>query len=272
MCWCETGGTALAKPISNAETKIPQLESSIKEAIATAKALREKEAGAFAKESSDFETNIAALTKAIAALEKGMAGSFLQTSTASVIRRLSITVDISEADRDVLSSFLSVRQGDEAQYAPQSGEIVGILKQMLDTMEKDFADCKAKEEAAVKSFDEMMAAKTKEIEALTAAVEAKLTRLGEVGVEIVNMKEDLDDTKKSLEEDKKFLADLEENCEKRKKEYEIVVKTRAEELLALADTIHILNDDDALELFKKTLPTPSLLQTKVTTKEVRMKA
>jgi len=32
---------------------------------------------------------------------------------------------------------------------------------------------------------------------------------------------------------------------------------RAEELVALADTINILNDDDALDLFKKTLPSPS---------------
>merc|ERR1719506_2872620 len=32
------------------------------------------------------------------------------------------------------------------------------------------------------------------------------------------------------------------------------MKMRGEELLALADTIKILNDDDALELFKKTLP------------------
>merc|ERR1719262_2203997 len=99
----------------------------------------------------------------------------------------------------------------------------------------------------------MMAAKTKEIEACTAAIEEKLTRLGDAGVEIVNMKEDLDDTQKSLAEDKKFLADLEKNCETRKKEYEVVVKTRAEELLAIADTIRILNDDDSLELFKKTL-------------------
>merc|ERR1711933_660880 len=34
-------------------------------------------------------------------------------------------------------------------------------------------------------------------------------------------------------------------------------KQRSEELLALADTIKILNDDDALELFKKTLPSKS---------------
>merc|ERR1719421_178613 len=139
-------------------------------------------------------------------------------------------------------------------------------------MEADLADLIAKEEAAAKSYDEMMAAKAKEINALTAAVEAKLTRLGEVGVEIVNMKEDLDDTQKSLAEDKQFLADLEKNCETRKKEYEVVVKTRSEELLAIADTIKILNDDDALELFKKTLPTPSLLQTKVSSQQVKGRA
>merc|ERR1719421_1131861 len=139
-------------------------------------------------------------------------------------------------------------------------------------MEADLADLIAKEEAAAKSYDEMMAAKAKEINALTAAVEAKLTRLGEVGVEIVNMKEDLDDTQKSLAEDKQFLADLEKNCETRKKEYEIVVKTRSEELLAIADTIRILNDDDSLELFKKTLPTPSLLQMKVSSQEVKRRA
>merc|ERR1719159_476172 len=34
MCWCETGGEALAKSIADAETKIPQLESSIKELAA----------------------------------------------------------------------------------------------------------------------------------------------------------------------------------------------------------------------------------------------
>merc|ERR1719171_1141127 len=52
------------------------------------------------------------------------------------------------------------------------------------------------------------------------------------------------------------------------------MKLRAEELLALADTIKILNDDDALELFKKTLPSASasLLQVQVSTAEQRRQA
>merc|ERR1719218_287500 len=169
MCWCETGADSLQKAIADAETKIPQLESQIKEmtaeteqlqadiekakadkaaakdALAQGKALREKEHAAFLKESGDMKTNLDALTKAIAAIEKGMAGSFLQTGAATVLRRLTLTLSMTDADRDLVSSFLSQGQGEEADYAPQSGEIVGILKQMKDTIEKDLAEIIAAE-------------------------------------------------------------------------------------------------------------------------------
>merc|ERR1719274_324819 len=102
-----------------------------------------------------------------------------------------------------------------------------------------------------------MAAKTKEVEALTASIEEKMVRLGELQVEVVEMKEDHDDTGKQLLEDKKFLGDLGKNCALKTKEHQSNMKLRSEELVALADTIKILNDDDALELFKKTLPSPS---------------
>merc|ERR1719183_1926335 len=196
-----------------------------------------------------------------------MSGGFLQTSAAAVLRRLSLAMEMSTADRDVLSAFLS--EGNGHRYAPASGEIVGILKQMGDTMEKDLAEVIAQEEEAIKVYNELMAAKQKEVDSLTQAIEDKTKRVGEVGIKIVNLKEDLEDTKESLAEDKKFLADLEKNCETKAKEWEEIKKTRAEELLALADTIKILNDDDALELFKKTVPSASFLQVQVTAKQVR---
>jgi len=143
MCWCETGGAALEASIKEAEEKIPQLESKIKEmaegieqlvadlkqhkkdraeaqeAVANGEALRKKEHEAFLKESGDYKANVAALQKAIAALEKGMAGAFLQTSAASALRRLTVTLDISPSDRDALSAFLSQNQGEEGGYAPR---------------------------------------------------------------------------------------------------------------------------------------------------------
>merc|ERR1712118_405506 len=92
------------------------------------------------------------------------------------------------------------------------------------------------------------------VNALTKAIEEKMIRSGELAVEIVEMKNDAGDTAEALVEDKKFLADLEKNCKTKADEWETIVKTRNEELLALADTIKVLNDDDSLELFKKTLP------------------
>merc|ERR1719171_26594 len=125
---------------------------------------------------------------------------------------------------------------------------------MKETMEKDFAELNKEEDAAIADFDATVAAKNKEIAAATKAIEEKTARLGEVSVSIVNLKEDLDDTSASLEEDKKMLAELEKSCANKKKAEAEREKVMAQELLALADTIKLLNDDDALDLFKKTLP------------------
>merc|ERR1719498_1524112 len=172
----------------------------------------------------------------------------------------------------MLVSFLSNNQGNG--YAPASGEIVGILKQMKDTMEKDLEELKAQENGAAQDFEGMKAAKEKEIAAATKAIEEKTKRTGEVAVEIVNLKEDLEDTQDDLAKDQKFLADLEKNCVIKAKEWEEIKKMRSEELIAIQDTIKILNDDDALELFKKTAASASasLLQLQVTSQEVSRKA
>merc|ERR1719321_521492 len=280
MCYCKNGKGALESSIEQAKQTNDQLKSSISEAdaslkqmkadlkqaqtdraeakaaVAKATALREKEAAAFASESGELKTNIAATKKATAAIEAGAGGAFLQTKAASTLKQLSISQEMSEVDRDMLTSFLTQSSG----YAPASGSIVGILKQMSDTMEANLEKATSEENAAIKDFDSLVAAKTKQINALTAEIETKTSRIGELGVELVTQKEDLDDTTKSLGEDEAFLKDLEKNCKTKEDEWAVRQKVRSQELLALADTIKLLNDDDALELFKKTLPSPALLQ------------
>jgi len=94
-----------------------------------------------------------------------------------------------------------------------------------------------------------------------------------LAVEIVQMKNDLGDTEAALIEDKAFLADMEKNCKTKSAEWESIVNTRNQELLALADTIKVLNDDDALELFKKTLPgAASFVQMEVSASTLRTRA
>jgi len=294
MCYCDNADTLLGGAITAAENKIPQLESAIggdlaektqleadlkahkadraaaKEAIAKATALREKEATAFAKESGDLKTNLDALAKAIPAIEKGMGSAFLQTTSATAVRDMSMSMDMSNVDRQMLAAFLSGKSG----YAPASGEIVGILKTMEDEMAASLGEAKTNEESAIAAFEELKAAKTKEINALQASIESKMTRVGDLAVKTAEMENDLEDTREDLAESKKFLADLDVNCENKKKEWAAYQKMQGEELLALADTIKVLNDDDALELFKKTLPgsSASLLQVKITAKSMAKSA
>merc|ERR1719265_277497 len=116
------------------------------------------------------------------------------------------------------------------------------------------------EDAAIAEFESLVAAKEKEIQAATEAIETKTEKNGSIAVKIVNLKNDLEDAKEALGEDGKFLAELKKGCSTAEADYESRVKGRAEELVAVQETIKILNDDDALDLFKKTLPSPSLLQ------------
>merc|ERR1719362_1701728 len=203
-------------------------------------------------------TNLAALAKAIPAIESGMGGAFLQTAAASNLKRFTMEkAELADETRQEVLAFLSGKED----YAPQSGQIVGILKQMEDEMTKSPEDAKAAEADAIKAYDALMAAKEKEVESLNAQIESKLTRKGELGVELAGGLNELEDTKTSVKEDEKFLSELGAGCATKEKEWAEVCKTRQQELVALAETIKILNDDDALELFKKTLPSAaSLLQ------------
>merc|ERR1719453_813890 len=139
-------------------------------------------------------------------------------------------------------------------------------------MDASLAKATSEEESAIKDFNALVSAKTKEINALGKEIESKTSRIGELGVELVTLKEDLDDTTKSLAEDEAFLKDLAKNCKTKEDEWAVRQKVRAEELLAIADTIKLLNDDDALELFKKTLPKTSLLQLRTNEQPVTQRA
>merc|ERR1719436_324589 len=132
-------------------------------------------------------------------------------------------------------------------------------------MTADLKDATDTENGLIQSYEALMAAKTKEVNTLTAQIEEEMMRIGDLGVEISTMGIDLEDTKDGLADNQKYLEEIGMSCETKTKEWEEIKKTRAEELLALAETIKVLNDDDALQLFKKTLPSASasLMQVKI---------
>merc|ERR1719379_2577306 len=189
---------------------------------------------------------------------KGMGASFLQSQKARVSRvvkavKASQTVDDFERDE-----ILGLLQGKNpfGDYSAQSGEIVGILKAMKDEMDKDLGGAVSAEEEAVKAFEAMTAAKKSEIAAAGEAIESKSVRSGELAVEITTTADDIEDTTAEMNDTQAFIANLASMCATKKKEWAERQQMRSEEIAAISEAIKILNDDDALDLFKKTLALP----------------
>merc|ERR1719359_1515638 len=266
MCYCETNTKTLAVSIDEPTEAVPQGEASVKGltetkaqleeelkthkadreaangAIEEATSQREKDKAAFDAYSAEAKANIAAVEKAVAAIRKGMGDAFLQTGSAQLLQKVLLqTTKLSDFDQEEMASFLQGKMG-----AGGTGEIVGILSQMGEEMAADLKEAEEEEASSVQDFEALTAAKNKEIAAATSAIEDKTERVGKVAVDIVNAKQELADTQEALADDTSYLAELKKSC--------------AEELAAIGATIKILNDDDALDLFKKTLPSPALMQ------------
>jgi len=82
--------------------------------------------------------------------------------------------------------------------------------------------------------------------------------------------EDLEATKEAKAADEKFLAELEKNCQVVDQEYQARSKIRADEVVALSETIEILTGDDARELFAKSVGTSFLQVDMSVTAQERM--
>merc|ERR1719236_25101 len=144
-------------------------------------------------------------------------------------------------------------------YAPQSGEIFGILKQMKETFESNLSQSQKDELANQKAYEDLKAAKEEEIAAGQAQIETKTQELATTDEKLANSKQDIEDTRATLSADEKFLMDLKEKCQMTDQEWEERQKTRQEEIEAVSKALAILSSDDAHDLFTKTF-NPALLE------------
>merc|ERR1719183_424950 len=124
---------------------------------------------------------------------------------------------------------------------------------MKDEMDKDLNGAISTEETAKAGFDQLATAKKAEIAAAGEAIEAKTQRQGALAGLIATTGDDIEDTTQELSETQAFLANLSSQCAEKKTEWDARQKLRSEEVAAISMAIKILNDDDALDLFKKTL-------------------
>jgi hypothetical protein len=278
MCFCSSGKEELQKTAADSRSQAATLKSQLEEGTAEkaglegdlvkhksdrvaaqqdldkATALRGKESAEYDVDLADQETNYKAISGAIPALEKGMGASSLIQATGNDKTKLKKILEASQVVSSMeKSDVMAFLEGSQS-YAPASGQIVGILKNMKDEMEKSIASLKASEVDAATGYADLKAAKEKEIEAASEAVEVKTKRVGELAVSNVQAEDGADDALAEAADAEKFLATMDKQCADKKTEYAEASKMRAEEVSAISEAINILNDDDALDVFKKAVP------------------
>jgi len=173
---------------------------------------------------------------------------------------------LTHKERHVISSFVQSPEDYfdssptfKQSYAPQSGQIFGILSQMKETFEANLSSSQKEELANQKAYEDLKKAKEEEIKAGQDQLDAKTSELASADEKRAQAKEDIADTKKSLASDEQFLMMLKEKCSMSDSEWEERSKTRQLEMQAVSKALAVLSSDESHDLFSKTF-NPSLLQ------------
>merc|ERR1719203_1603124 len=176
-----------------------------------------------------------------------------------------------------LKEFINQPEGSSAflaipgfkSYSPQSGQIFGILKQMKADFENSLSDAQKNEAKAKAEFEALKAAKEEEIAAGSKAVASMGQQIADHTEKHAVAIKELEDTQYQLELDRAFLADLEKKCAETKEEFDRRMAARNAEIVAVQDTIAILNSDKSFDNFDKSVNTaePTFLQTAAQTLE-----
>merc|ERR1719263_53220 len=271
---------------SRLNTEIKNVEAEIaknQEALDKATALRQKELAEFNAEEKDMLQSIGALKSAVTVL--GKHNSFAQVPSETMLniaamiqhqfkKHASLVEDIATpSQKKAVAAFVQA-PGDyfdaeptfKQSYAPQSGQIFGILKQMKETFETNLSTSQKEEMAAQQAYEDLKAAKEAEIKAGTEQKDTKTQELADTDQKLAEDKQDLEDTRNSLSADQKFLMNLKETCQMTDQEWEERQKTRQEEIKACSEALAILSSDDAHDTFTSTF---NFVQVKARTRATR---
>lgn len=287
-CWCKTNRQEKTAAIELGEEKSSQLEAFLGEAAAKmaeikakreaaqdevdkdwaalneAKAMRMKENKAFHDEEMYLQQTIDAAQQAVIVLSKHHPELAQLKTVVHKLRSANIlsAKRLNKAQVEALRSFLDEPQSTGSaflaipgmqSYAPQSGQIFGILKQMIADFKDDLSGAAAREADAVKEFAELKAAKEKEIKSGKELVIQLDDEFADFGEKKAQAFKDLEDTKAQMELDTTFLKNLEEKCAQTDEEFAKRVKDRNTEIEAVQDTIKIVNSDESFDNFSKTV-------------------
>jgi len=253
----------------------------IQEWLDTNAKTRAKEEEDFAAAKEEMETAIAALKEAITVLEEGTKGGSAFLSAAFDIKKvlsLGKAGGLSEKDTRFLERALEMDEAAPSmdgkdkdwkklnrkatfkmKYKARSGKITQLLKDMQATFEDNLKEATEKEEEAKANYEKLKGSKEEELDATEQAL-IDMNKEGDARKkEILQAEEERDDLKEQVENDTKYLEETQTAMDTKAEEWSERKKARAEEIAAIQEAIGILHSDDARDTFKSSFESQGYL-------------
>jgi len=256
--------TALGSKIEETSSDISSAEADLKAATG----IRKKEAADFAAEEKELKEVVDSLERAVSILTKEMAksgASMLQLKSASSITQaFTVMVDaaaMSADDASKLTALVQTQQGaqdedsdsDLEAGAPaaavtegQSGGIISVLEGLLEKAESQLDKARKTESTALQNFQMLKQSLTDEMKFAKKDMDEAKSSLA-AGQESKSVAEgDLATTSKDLAGDRAAKEELHHGCMTAAQEFEAGVKSRGDELTALATAKKVIQEATAL--------------------------
>jgi len=253
------GIDACAAKIEDLSASISADDTELKEATA----VREKEVAVFEASEKELVDAIETLDRAVGILQKEMSknpASLAQVDAGSsienVIKSLSAVIDAASftaQDQKNLMALVQSQQGAEADdeelgapaaavYKTHSGGIFDVLENLKEKAEGQLAELRKAESATKHNYNMLKQSLEDQIAADTKDMNDEKSLKASTEESKANAEGDLADTVKGLAEDKKSLSTASTTCMTVAADHEATVKSRTEELTAIATAKKVLSE------------------------------
>merc|ERR1719478_1923703 len=256
----EADAAALAKEIAAHDEDISVWQGDQKAATK----VREIENTDYIATHKDYSESIDALERAIAILKKE---AFDRKQASAAL--LQVSNLIPKESKKIIDAFLQqdpeagdaenigygVSAPEANAYEFQSQGIIDMLQKLLDKFEDERNTLEKEETNSRHAYEMLMQDLKAQIDNATQAREEKAEIKAKKLQAAADAKGDLEDTTTTMEEDKKYLADLTATCEQKATDFEARQTLRAEEIQAIEKAIEILESAAVSGNAEKHLPT-----------------
>merc|ERR1719506_3195060 len=130
-------------------------------------------------------------------------------------------------------------------YKTQSDAILGMIKDMHDSFQRDLTDLVAAENKAVAQFKDLMITKAKDQKMLEAHLSKLTSQVASDDAELAADTKERKDTQAQLAEDRAFLDSTQTTCKSRAAEWSERSRLRTEELTGMQEALTILSEGES---------------------------